>query len=122
MKKYTIIQTHRSRTASKVQLSDRHKLFQRLYGYNPNRERFIHDGIHFARQSLLNGIHRRWYLQDLGNQGLVSPVSSSVEALADDLTWDTQTWHQGFLNWVIQRTQQVRTTPVSGKLIIKVSF
>ena len=49
--KYTIIQTHRSRTASKW-LSDRHKLFQRLYGYNPNRERFIHDSIHFARQSL----------------------------------------------------------------------
>ena len=49
----------------------------------------------------LNGIHRKMVSQDLGNQGLGGEPGFIIgrEALADDLTWDTQTWHQGFLNW-----------------------
>ncbi len=49
----------------------------------------------------LNGIHRKMVSQDLSNQGLGGEPGFIIgrEALADDLTWDTQTWHQGFLNW-----------------------
>ncbi len=49
----------------------------------------------------LNGIHRKMVSQDLENQGMGGEPGFIIgrEALADDLTWDTQTWHQGFLNW-----------------------
>lgn len=49
----------------------------------------------------LNGIHRKMVSQDLGNQGMGGEPGFIIgrEAMADDLTWDTQTWHQGFLNW-----------------------
>ena len=49
----------------------------------------------------LNGIHRKMVSQDLGNQGMGGEPGFLIcrEALGDDLTWDTQTWHQGFLTW-----------------------
>ena len=49
----------------------------------------------------LNGIHARMVSNDLGNQGLGGEPGFIIarEALADDMTWDTQTWHQGYLNW-----------------------
>lgn len=49
----------------------------------------------------LNGIHRKMVSQDLGNQGMGGEPGFIIarEAMGDDMTWDTQTWHQGYLNW-----------------------
>ena len=49
----------------------------------------------------LNGIHRKMVSQDQGNQGMGGEPGQIIcrEALADDMTWDTQSWHKGFLNW-----------------------
>ncbi|GHT53738.1 membrane protein [Bacteroidia bacterium] len=55
------------------------------------------DNIYMA----INGIHRKMVSQDRENQGMGSEPGFRIgfEAMGDDLTWDTQTWHQGFLNW-----------------------
>ena len=49
----------------------------------------------------LNGIHRKMVSQDQGNQGMGGEPGQIIcrEALGDDMTWDTQSWHKGFLNW-----------------------
>ncbi|MCI6523635.1 MAG: RagB/SusD family nutrient uptake outer membrane protein, partial [Parabacteroides sp.] len=49
----------------------------------------------------LNGIHRKMVSQDQGNQGMGGEPGHNIcrEALGDDMTWDTQSWHKGFLNW-----------------------
>ena len=49
----------------------------------------------------LNGIHRKMVSQDLSNQGMGGEPGFIIgrEAMGDDMTWDTQTWHQGYLNW-----------------------
>lgn len=49
----------------------------------------------------LNGLHARLVSQDLENQGLGGEPGFIIarEASGDDMTWDTQTWHQGYLNW-----------------------
>lgn len=51
--------------------------------------------------SALNGIHRKMVSQDLSNQGMGGEPGFIIarEAMGDDMTWDTQTWHQGYLNW-----------------------
>jgi len=55
------------------------------------------DNIYIA----LNGIHRSMVSQDRGNQGMGGEPGFRIcyDAMGDDMTWDTQTWHQGFLNW-----------------------
>lgn len=49
----------------------------------------------------LNGIHRKMVSQDRSNQGMGGEPGQIIcrEALGDDLTWDTQSWHKGYLNW-----------------------
>ena len=50
----------------------------------------------------INGIHRKMVSQDLSNQGMGGEPGfmMSRDFHADDITWDTQTWHQAaFLNW-----------------------
>ena len=49
----------------------------------------------------LNGIHRKMVSQDLSNQGMGGEPGFIIgrEAMGDDMTWDTQTWHQGYLTW-----------------------
>lgn len=51
----------------------------------------------------LNGIHRKMVSQDLGNQGMGGEPGFmlSRDAHGDDMTWDTQTWHQSHLTWAI---------------------
>lgn len=51
----------------------------------------------------LNGIHRKMVSQDLGSQGMGGEPGLVIcrEASGDDLTWDTQSWHQALLNWSI---------------------
>lgn len=51
----------------------------------------------------LNGIHRKMVSQDLGNQGMGGEPGFmlSRDAHGDDMTWDTQTWHQTHLTWAI---------------------
>lgn len=57
------------------------------------------DGLYLA----LNGIHRKMVSQDLGIQGMGGEPGFIIgrEAHGDDMTWDTQTWHQSHLNWTI---------------------
>lgn len=57
------------------------------------------DGLYIA----LNGIHRKMVSQDLGNQGLGGEPGFIIgrEAHGDDMTWDTQTWHQTHHTWAI---------------------
>ncbi len=49
----------------------------------------------------LNGIHRKMVSQDRENQGMGGEPGQIIsrEALGDDLTWDTQSWHKTMLNW-----------------------
>lgn len=51
----------------------------------------------------VNGIHRKMVSQDLSNQGYGGEPGFIIgrEALADDLTWDSQSWHQAILNWSV---------------------
>jgi hypothetical protein len=55
------------------------------------------DGLYIA----LNGIHRNMVSQFLGNQGMGGEPGFMIcrEAEGDDFTWDTQTWHQTYLQW-----------------------
>ncbi|GHT47131.1 membrane protein [Bacteroidia bacterium] len=55
------------------------------------------DGLYNA----VNGIHRNMVSQFLSNQGMGGEPGFIIcrEALGDDFTWDTQTWHQNFLQW-----------------------
>jgi len=49
----------------------------------------------------LNGIHRKMVASDRGNQGMGGEPGFIIcrEAQGDDMTWDTQGWHQTYLNW-----------------------
>ena len=55
------------------------------------------DGLYIA----LNGIHRNMVSQFLSNQGMGSEPGFMVcrEAEGDDFTWDTQSWHQTYMQW-----------------------
>jgi hypothetical protein len=55
------------------------------------------DGLYIA----LNGIHRNMVSQFLGNQGMGGEPGFMIcrEAEGDDFTWDTQTWHQPYVQW-----------------------
>jgi hypothetical protein len=55
------------------------------------------EGLYLA----INGIHRNMVSQFLSNQGLGGEPGfmMSRDFHADDVTWDTQTWHQTHLNW-----------------------
>lgn len=57
------------------------------------------NGLYLA----LNGIHRKMVSQDLSNQGMGGEPGFmlSREAHGDDMTWDTQGWHQSHLTWAI---------------------
>ncbi|GHT13198.1 hypothetical protein FACS189426_17750 [Bacteroidia bacterium] len=57
------------------------------------------DGLYLA----LNGIHRNMVSQFIGIQGMGGEPGFMIsrEAHGDDMTWDTQTWHQTHLTWAI---------------------
>ncbi len=61
------------------------------------------DGLYIA----LNGIHRKMISQDLSNQGMGGEPGFIIsrEAHGDDMTWDTQTWHQTSLTWAINTNE-----------------
>lgn len=52
--------------------------------------------------AILNGIHRKMVSQDSGSQGLGGEPGFGIcrEALGDDMTWESQSWHQTLLQWV----------------------
>lgn len=62
------------------------------------------NGLYLA----LNGIHRKMVSQDLGNQGMGSEPGFIMarETHGDDLTWDTQTWHQSNHTWAINTNNE----------------
>jgi tetratricopeptide (TPR) repeat protein len=49
----------------------------------------------------INGVHRKMVSQDRENQAMGGEPDFRIcyEAMGDDMTWDTQTWYQGFLDW-----------------------
>lgn len=49
----------------------------------------------------LNGIHRKMVAQ-YGSQGMGGEPGFIIcrESLSDDMTWQTQSWHKGLLQWV----------------------
>lgn len=61
------------------------------------------DGLYLA----VNGIHRKMVSQDLSNQGMGGEPGFmlSREAHGDDMTWDTQSWHQTHLTWAINTNE-----------------
>jgi hypothetical protein len=61
------------------------------------------DGLYIA----LNGIHRSMVSQFLSNQGMGGEPGFMIcrEAEGDDFTWDTQTWHQTYLQWAPNKSE-----------------
>ncbi|MDR1527132.1 MAG: RagB/SusD family nutrient uptake outer membrane protein [Dysgonamonadaceae bacterium] len=61
------------------------------------------DGLYIA----LNGIHRNMVSQFLGVQGMGGEPGFMIcrEAEGDDFTWDTQTWHQTYLQWAPNKSE-----------------
>lgn len=61
------------------------------------------DGLYNA----LNGIHRNMVSQFLGNQGMGGEPGFMIcrEAEGDDFIWDTQTWHQTYLQWAPNKSE-----------------
>ncbi|MDR0613625.1 MAG: RagB/SusD family nutrient uptake outer membrane protein [Dysgonamonadaceae bacterium] len=61
------------------------------------------DGLYNA----LNGIHRNMVSQFLGNQGMGGEPGFMIcrEAEGDDFIWDTQAWHQTYLQWAPNKSE-----------------
>lgn len=56
----------------------------------------------------LNGIHRKMVAQDSESQGMGGEPGFAIcrEALGDDMTWESLSWHQTLLQWVAHRNEK----------------